>query len=265
MQKSPRQSRSKHQAQSRPAIARRHAKGRRGFSIMEIVVAMIIIAILVLILTPTLSNRAAQARLRSAQQEMEHIADAEERAALDTNYFWRLYVLNDVIGGDGFRNDGQLNIGINGTQDIELSTVHTTPKKIFIDIQTEDFSPDFTALYDRFHANETAFNWNGPYVNWKRDVNLNDWPDDPWGHDYLLATKVGILFPKDPTATSATGVVIRDDAFATTGPAGQNVRNLFDRPAIISLGPDGLPGNGLLNPTGDGIYGTGDDLVRKFK
>ena len=32
------------------------------------------------------------------------------------------------------------------------------------------------------------------------------------------------------------------------------------RLAILSLGPDGLPGDGNLNPDGDGVYGTGDDI-----
>lgn len=235
---------------------------RRGFSIMEIVVAMIIISILVLILTPILSSRAAQARLRSAEQEMEHLANAFERAAIDTNYLFRMDVLNDSIGGDSVANETQLTRGINGTRDIALSTLYSQPKKIFISLETLDFVSNFAFIYDeQFTRNETAFGWNGPYLNWKRDANLNDWPDDPWGHDYLFFTPAGILVPPDPNNPSAS---TRDDQFSTTGQNGQPTDLIFDRPTILSVGPDGLPGDGIANPTGDGDYGTGDDLVRKF-
>ena len=126
---------------------------------------------------------------------------------------------------------------------------------IFISPETEDFATGFATLFQRFIADETGFGWNGPYVNWKRDVNRNDWPDDPWGNDYILITRLGALFPPNPLDNSSS---VNDDQFEDQGP--DNGEVLFDRPTILSLGPNGLAGDGATGAR----YGTGDDIFRSF-
>jgi hypothetical protein len=101
--------------------------------------------------------------------------------------------------------------------------------------------------------------WKGPYLNWPRDVNQNDWPDDPWGNDYLFMTRLGMLYPPDPTAVSGNTTTDHSYAFQTSGPNGEPLAGHFDRPTFVSLGPNGIPGD-ATNPN----YGFGDDLVRSF-
>ncbi len=108
---------------------------------------------------------------------------------------------------------------------------------------------------------ETDFGWVGPYITWKKDANNNDWPDDAWGHDYIFFTRVGALF--------APGLGFDDDKFhrdtsELPGGGTDDLFALFDRPTILSVGPDGQPGDGTDTDTTNDIYGLGDDIFRSF-
>lgn len=249
-------------------------RGTRGFSILEIVIALIIISILTLALMPTVTNRARQARINVALTDARTIADAQERLSVDTGFFARLYVLDDVTDvGDGIRNDADADL-IDGTNDEDLATTSdpgatlTSISTIWISTTTEDFQTGPAAVTDRFILDEEAFGWVGPYLNWNLDVNGNDWPDDPWGNDYLLVTKAGALF----TPELVPGESVSDDEFqfpnfttSTLWGGGTLDTSTFDRPAIISFGPDREPGDASL-VLGDPLrlLGTGDDIVIFF-
>jgi prepilin-type N-terminal cleavage/methylation domain-containing protein len=240
---------------------------RRGFSIVELVVALVIITILVSILVPVVISRSRQARIGAARSDLQSLADALERAAVDTGYYFRLYVLDDRAGGDGIPNEDPLDT-FDGTDDIAISIAHSSPTRIFIEPSTGNFtgagvgSTAPTDLFIRFTSNETAFNWLGPYINWRQDSNFNDWPDDPWGSDYIFFTRSGGLFPAtglpDLEAPPTAGTV-PDDQFVIDGPGGILAR-IFDRPTVLSLGPNRLPGDG----TAAARYGTGDDIFVSF-
>jgi prepilin-type N-terminal cleavage/methylation domain-containing protein len=288
--------------------------GQRGFTIVEIIVAFIIIGILTAILTPTLAHRAAEARVRAATQDLEHLADAQERAAVDTGYMYRPYVLNDGPGpGDAGEkqpsapkdlnqvtplNENKIE-SIRDNYDSVQNNLYKNPYKIFITANglnvTTNVAPfpfiDDTQQKKKFKEltgmdalsgspdpslaqgdqPEAKFNWNGPYLNWKRDANKNDWPDDPWGNDYLFFVPQGVLYPPDAQAAETT---LREDKtfeFQEKGPAtvlkdGSNfefpAKNVFARPTWLSLGPNGVPGNGTKDDK-DG-YGKGDDIIRTF-
>lgn len=258
------------------------ARRRRAFSIIELIVAVIIIGILTAILTPTLTKRMAETRLRAAELELEDLVNAMERVSIDTGYFFRLYVLDDVQGGDNIANTDPASV-IDGTDDEDATlgvNPHTEPSKIFIDPVSQDFLVNFEDKFDKFQEDEIVFGWAGPYLNWKRDANSNDWPDDPWGNDYLLFTKVGGLFPKHfdlPNTTIAQPILGDDEIFDDDGPQftpnGSTslfrapADDIFDRPTVLSLGPNGLPGDGsgVTNDIEDtGNYGKGDDIFRHF-
>lgn len=227
----------------------------RGFTILEVVVAMIIISILTLVMMPTVTNRANQARLTVVDHDLNALAEAESRASIDLNYYVVPWRLNNVIDGNPGNPLGTRGTPIGG---------HTTPNEMFIDIVTLDIPGNVTDLYNEFITDETNFGWGGPYLNFRNDENENNWPDDPWGNDYLLFTKAGGLFP--PNSPGVT-----DGEFVTTGPtftdlggnAGVSIPTLdqiFDRPTWVSLGPNELPGDGLGS-----TYGTGDDIFVSFE
>lgn len=237
---------------------------REGFSIVEVIVVMAIIGVLTLILVPVVSNRVREARIKAAETDIEHIAAAMERVAVDTNYMFRFYVLDDVIGGDATDNETPSLDIVDGTYDEALNS--NNGKNIFIRTDTFIFDLNFATIFDdqfasNISGNETKFGWNGPYINWQRDVNDNDWPDDPWGHDYLLFGPAGGLGPYDADF-QLSGV--QYGAGTTASGSWSAFANIFDRGVILSVGPDGMPGNGAAFPAGDGEYGTGDDLMRKF-
>lgn len=238
----------------------------KGFSFLEIAITMLIIGVLVLTLMPTLTNRAEQARITSATEEVKILAQAQERLAIDTNHYGRLYVLDDVAReGDGTFNDDETNI-IDALADEDENntggaTVHTNIERIWISIATEDFTTNLD-LTDEIRDEPDDFGWHGPYVTWKRDINENDWPDDPWGNDYIFFTVAGGLFPAPDYDTQG-----QDDQFIDQGPpfftddgtSDSLNAEVFDRPTILSLGPNGVPGDGTSEADGN-QYGIGDDI-----
>lgn len=254
----------------------------RGFSIIELLIAIIIIGILVTILIPVIANRTADARLARANQDVENIANAEDRLAVDTGYLGRLYILNDVPGGDGipFTIPPNLNDHIDGLRDHGLGgEYYQNSQLLFIYPDTGyivgSLSTDSavgTQLYLSVQRNETAFGWHGPYINWQTDDNYLDTatntvypdgiPDDPWGNNYLLFTQQGLV--KEPD-----GTVVANQSFPFPNTGGLPTQTYdckrFDRATILSLGPNGVPGDGSgPGNTNGGQLGQGDDIARKF-
>lgn len=243
-----------------------------GFSIVEVIVVMAIIGILTLILVPVVSSRAKTARIRAAEQDLENLANGMERAGIETGYYFRPNVLDDVP----FAGDNIDNTYINPINPAPIDRVdaiddedQTNPAGVnfFIDVNTQNLLSGAAAsnLYAQITARspdtESQFGWSGPYVTWHRDGNYNDWPDDPWGHDYIFFTRIGAM-----SANETAFVLSNIQLGPPTGPFQALPANtlMFDRPTFLSLGPDGLPGDGTANPTGNGEYGAGDDLIRKF-
>lgn len=233
----------------------------RGYSIMEIIVTAAIIGVLVLIMTPVLTNRSREAKIRAAEADLEHLANAMERATIQTGYMYRLYVLDDTPGGNGVSNEIPSLDTLDGILDEQFNTYlplgGTPAEHIFIDPQSQDLAINGIQLYQQILINETAFGWAGPYLNWHRDANDNDWPDDPWGIDYILFTKAGALSVYEST------FVTRDLHITSPTVITPGFTTFFDRPTLLSLGPNGLPGDGTGIAPG-GLYGNGDDIVRPF-
>ncbi len=270
----------------------------QGFSIIELLVAIIIITILVTVLIPIIAKRTEEARLTRANQDLENLAENLERVAIDTGYYIRLFALNDVPIGDrntatgpgvtppvgegrGFAREGRdaappdfadgLTDYRRGTpllQDFLQFPTDTPDNRLFLLPGNGDWAPvDQTDLIERLVQNETPFPgtaaWNGPYVRWSDDDNLYNGvtgrtgvPDDPWGNDYLLFTREGLVLEPD-------GEIVESVSPITGGglQAGGTFNCLvFDRPTVLSLGPNGLPGDGI-DPDG---FGSGDDLFRQF-
>ena len=239
----------------------------KGFSIIELLIAIIIIGILVAVIIPRLATRSELARQRTAKSDLEHIRNAEERAGIDTGYYYRMYVLDDNPGGDGIGTGGTNDIN-DGVHDEILNTIAQNTMRIFINVNNGEFLPDAAAFlqYRKMTENETGFGWNGRYITWQRDIygfnrdaqgNLipNDIPDDPWNHDYLFFTQKGLVL--EPNGEIVPSCSIDTNGNFSTGATYDCLR--YDRFTVLSLGGDGLPGS---QP--DYIFGTGDDLIEQW-
>lgn len=258
---------------------RRSGQARGGFSIIELLVAIIIIGILVTVLLPVIANRTEQARVARVQSDLENLSESMERVAIDTGYYVRLFVLDDVLRGDGTPfNRGFAGDPINradGITDYLLPQVwYQLPgaNSLFIDPATGNFATGVlrSNLVNRLLRNETVFDgtvqWNGPYINWQRDSSLYNGelgktgvPDDPWGNDYIFFTRQGMLLEPNGLFISAAGERV-GGGFEQ---GGQFDTLVFDRPTIVSLGPNGRPGDGS-GAGREGTFGGGDDYARSF-
>jgi len=280
-------------------MARLRAR-RRGFSIIELLVALIIIGILVTAITPRLANRTEEARLTRARQDLENIQNAQERVAVDIGYLVRLGLLDDVSGfgvTDGFppQTPAAFNAGntIDSLFDEGLAGSYFGNTDQFF-IRLSDGQLESAAvggsLLDRIATtnSETPFGqvrWAGPYLTYQVDKNhpaatpdsaRTYIGDDPWGNDYLFflpnkgsAAPGGLLL--EPTGTVVTTSSLADiyNAIQPGSGAGLSTTqydcNIFDRFTVLSLGLNGVPGNGgpATGPTPDG-FGKGDDVFRQF-
>ncbi|HPB32758.1 MAG TPA: hypothetical protein PLB62_15005, partial [Candidatus Sumerlaeota bacterium] len=202
------------------------------------------------------ATRTELARKRACQSDLEHIRNAQERAGIDTGYYYRLYILNDNPGGDGI-GFGQTNDINDGLRDEVLNTVAQNPTRMFINVLTGELYNDAssTVLYNRMVENETAYGWQGRYITWQQDFNENDIPDDPWSRDYLFFTQAGLVLEPDGIIVESCSI----DAIGNIVSGGTWNCKRFDRFTLLSLGPDGLPGSG---PSTD--FGTGDDLYQQW-
>lgn len=263
----------------------------RGFSIIELLVAIIIIGILTAVLLPVISQRTEQARQATAQSELQIIGEAQSRAANDTGFYVRLFALNDKLASEGgqsslvasgstaeaYERGTNANNTVEGLADYLVNNLYyefqgtaTTDNSLFIDPRTGDFALGQTraGIISRLARAESVYDgtiiWGGPYLNFRKDENSyqadggeDGIPDDPWGNNYMFFTQAGFLLEPD-------GVFLEDVSVdASTGEITSGATydaQIFDRGTILSLGGNGLPGDGA--PTSD--FGLGDDLYRSF-
>ncbi len=250
---------------------------RAAFSIIELLISLIIISILVAMVILIASQRASEARLRTAQADLRLIAEAQQQASIDIGYFLRLYVLDDVTGGDGIPPTipATPNDNVDGLQDEQNNTRNPdgdvygiVPDFGSIPTNTSTTGQsgrlvDITALL----RNETLIGVGLPYITYQREyVDLTNGesygvPRDPWGQPYVIITREGFindvdtLFSGNASSFSPAQLTSVDMA---GGPTGLDAL-IFDRLTILSFGPNALPGDG----SGVGIpgrFGQDDDL-----
>lgn len=248
-------------------------RGRRaGFSIIELLVAIIIIIILVAVLLPLVQGRTAQARFARTTADLENIVEAEQRIAIDTGYYVRLMALNDTVGGTlAFQRPNPVNFVDGLGQYLVPGGFYQNPNLVLVDPTTSTLVDGTSLITNIGLTAETSLDpatiqWNGPYLNFTKDENLfagstipDGIPDDAWGNNYVLFSRDGMVLEPDGVVTGSVNVN-PTGGFSNGGPFDAAV---FDRMTVLSLGPNGLPGDGSGSAT-TGAFGQGDDLVRSF-
>jgi prepilin-type N-terminal cleavage/methylation domain-containing protein len=246
----------------------RLTRHRSAFSIIELLISLIIISILSAMVILIASQRAAEARLRAAQADMRMIAEAEQQAAIDSGYFLRLYVLDDLTGpGDGI-SPGAANDILDAIEDEDGNTRN-------IDGDVYAIVPELGSLFRQGSANpgdlldrsnlftvenETRLGIGLPYISYPREftdeatgINYNV-PSDPWGMPYLLFTRQGAIIDVDTVFSgtpAGSSPALVDPLTVQGAPSNPYDATIFDRMTIVSFGPDGLPGDGGFTDIGD--------------
>lgn len=234
--------------------------GAAGFSIIELLIALVIISILTMLATVLVANRTEKARTTAALHDMTELRNGLDHAALDTGYYYRLYVLDDVKGGDGV-GWGVPGDRIDGIQDEQIVTgIRPAPSQIFIYPVNGNLLGLATAnaMFQQLMTNETRFGWNGAYISVQLASDWTGTPLDPWGNPYLMFSGAGYM---DESSGQMVQGLTR--SFTLMFPGESTSRGLltpskFDRMTLVSLGPDGMVGLGNSPSTG---IGQGDDLT----
>lgn len=219
--------------------------GRRGVTLTELLVVLVIISILALIAVPVYTNHAAMARKATAQAECTSLAQAEEACAAIHGFYVPLQLLNDLPGkagvgnlsadADAIGNENSVFL-IDTDQDIlnlaQLSIGNTTNPKVL----------------------NLLNNWGGPFVNYQKffigtaassdpqdifgNLNRQDYPLDPWGNPYRFYSPRGIVGSQaasnDPNVWAS--ISFSDGLI-------NEAEDRFDRYAVVSFGPDGVANN----------------------
>lgn len=254
-----------------PRASRPEKTQQRGFTAVEIAMVASVIAILALLILPIFRQRAEEARLAAAQDELQSLVKA------------LLLVEADIPGGNHLPQLSDLN-NLEWPEGTALGTspVPTLPGRTrwyndMTNPQNSRFilAGDPEALYPfSTYQNIVAPAWKGPYIAVRNSISLsalagsfpqlthagggpintnipNDrYPVDPWGTPYLL--------------------------FGVERGIAGGTETAYNFRAVYSLGPDGLPGGsaqralfgGGVPANGwrrqGGLLGTGDDLEFRF-
>lgn len=190
-----------------------------GFTIIELLIALIIMGILVAIIVPRYASRTEEAREKAALTDLVLIKDAQQNCEIDTGYLVSLYVLDDVKGDIG---------------DNSIAVEYPFPISSAVQFQIDPEEGDFVDIV----GHESDYNnWQGPYITWQKDINGNGIPEDPWGNEYRFFTVLGeVIYKTDVLNTSQENNTSRAN---------------FDRFTILSMGKNGLLEIDPNEPTDD--------------
>ena len=210
--------------------------GRKGFSLLELLIAVIIMGILVSLVVFAFVRRSEEARISQALNDVDLIAEAEQQACVDTGYYCQLFLLDNAATTDTVTQWAPEGLALN---------------KVFVDPKTDQMVPDSTIAWQRVRPLTSNPNrWRGPYSDFKGRLlwdftgygDMFGTPIDPWGNPYEFFTTYGWVSPLNGSVGQQVAPY-----WKTSGAASLK----FDKCTIISPGPDG-------------IIGTTDDIMRQF-
>jgi prepilin-type N-terminal cleavage/methylation domain-containing protein len=250
---------------------------KRGLTLTELLVVMLIIGLLATIAIPVYTRRQEDARLRVAMGECREIAHAEEQCALFHGFYVPFQMLDDLpipssgstVGMEAISDDNPGNLFA-----IDPFTQASQQESI-----QANFRIDRTSSNARIRA--LVEDWAGPFMNFQRfyvpaggpfpgdpnylnnTIRFLDFPLDPWGNPYVFYSGLGAIGSSVNSIlignwnTGIASVNISDGDLTTIDPR-------FDRYAVVSMGRDSVSDTGALgNPNirNDIIYQFGSDGV----
>ncbi len=148
---------------------RQQTYGNRGWSLVELVVVLAIIAILAAIITPMINGYVDRARTNTARSDVRNIAAAIISFNTDTRT-WPIYKDSDQIP-----NGNAFNALVTDGDEAALAAGST------ITLWTSDTNGNLKAIVNENSLGLTTSGlraWNGGY--------MNDLTTDPWGTKYYF-------------------------------------------------------------------------------
>jgi len=195
---------------------------KRGFTVVELLVVMVIIAFLAGLLLPAIRKSRSKALIDKAKSEMANLASVMTMVKMDTGYYVELRSLAcPRIDED---ND---NIYIDLSNPSNQADTHSETVFAYYDKNSGNDSTQYESQLSKYEAP----NWDGPYITYQPkatyqpgngsvpSVSASGWPDlqkavpygtplDPWGHTYLVAyndtEKVMIIYSAGPNGKIET-------------------------------------------------------------
>ena len=155
---------------------RRSAAGEAGFTLLEITIILAVIAILGLVLAPSIINFLNQSRLARARSDVEVLGAAVEEFFRDNGFF------PQYTDGDRSRrirllvSPGAVSEAQAGAEGWAL----VTPGEVdLISNQLINNRPSFGLSGYPLKTTVSGSGWNGPYTS-------SDLQSDPWGNRYVI-------------------------------------------------------------------------------
>jgi len=157
-------------------------KGKKGFTLIEMVVVLAVVAILAAILVPSIEKNIQDAKIARAKNEVQVLGAAMASFYKDVG-IWPMYSVFATTAADYLTSaNGSAGTDPNTYEWWSGATTYDT-----FENQLISNSPVYTACT----APTQEMCWNGPYIN--------EVKPDPWGHEYSSNVK-------DATGTNAMWV-----------------------------------------------------------
>jgi len=249
---------------------------KRGLTLTELLVVMLIIGLLATIAIPVYTARQEDARVRVALGECREIAHAEEQVAIFHGFYVPFHLLDELPA----RRNTITNEERMGEQGSPTSYHLIDPFIRAVDQGTQPTLNDSNTLSPyASRVDQLKNNWHGPFMTFQRyytgrpgideqpgDLGYEnstyfffDYPLDPWGNPYRLYSPIGIV------GNSLTFDFIGPDTNNFNNGQLTTLDDRFQRYTVISFGRDGksdtvAPANNLTNPN-DIFYEFGTDGV----
>lgn len=235
-----------------------HTSSRAGVTLTELLVVLVIVSILSAIAVPVYMNKAENARKTAALSECRQLAEAEDACVVHHGFYVPLQLLDDLPKGASQRTTID-------TIDKETSVKLIDPNKSIFTLDQNQ--PSVNNVTSNPRIADTVNNWQGPFLNVQRVFTgattannpslptgseiMLDYPLDPWGNPYRFYSPLGVI---GSTAYSGRSASDWSNTSFSDGQVTRTDPNRFDRYAVVSYGPDGLPDTASGNTNNDDIY-----------